>query len=105
MHTCLDQYNANKTNNGNGGLVWIQKGGGYYSECSAERLVRSAHSIEKKETSMIRAMTSVAILSLALLGSEALGKTSLFPAAMKPKRCLPKAGRCPKHALIKPMRR
>jgi hypothetical protein len=34
MHTCLDQYNANKTNNGNGGLVWIQNGGGYYSECN-----------------------------------------------------------------------
>src|SRR6185503_17370298 len=34
MHTCLDQYNANKTNNGNGGLVWIKKGGGYYSECN-----------------------------------------------------------------------
>jgi hypothetical protein len=34
MHTCLDQYNANKTNNGNGGLKWIQKGGGYYSECN-----------------------------------------------------------------------
>jgi hypothetical protein len=34
MHTCLDQYNANKANNGNGGLRWIQKGGGYYSECN-----------------------------------------------------------------------
>jgi len=34
MHTCLDQYNANKATNGNGGLKWIQKGGGYYSECS-----------------------------------------------------------------------
>jgi hypothetical protein len=34
MHTCLDQYNANKTNGGNGGLKWIQKGGGYYSECN-----------------------------------------------------------------------
>ena len=34
MHTCLDQYHANKNNNGNGGLRWIQKGGGYYSECS-----------------------------------------------------------------------
>ena len=34
MHTCLDQYNVNKVNNGNGGLVWIQKGGGYYSECN-----------------------------------------------------------------------
>jgi hypothetical protein len=34
MHTCLDQYNENKTANGNGGLTWIQKGGGYYSECN-----------------------------------------------------------------------
>jgi len=34
MHTCLDQYNANKASNGNGGLTWIQKGGGYYSECN-----------------------------------------------------------------------
>ena len=34
MHTCVDQYNANKTANANGGLKWIQKGGGYYSECS-----------------------------------------------------------------------
>jgi hypothetical protein len=32
MHTCLDQYNADKTNNTLGGLKWIQKGGGYYSE-------------------------------------------------------------------------
>lgn len=35
MHTCLDQYRANKANNGNGGLKWIQKGGGYYSQCNA----------------------------------------------------------------------
>ena len=34
MHTCLDQYRANKTSNGNGGLKWIEKGGGYYSECN-----------------------------------------------------------------------
>jgi hypothetical protein len=34
MHTCVDQYNANKASNGNGGLKWIQKGGGYYSECN-----------------------------------------------------------------------
>jgi hypothetical protein len=34
MHTCLDQYHANKTSNGNGGLKWIEKGGGYYSECN-----------------------------------------------------------------------
>jgi len=36
MHTCVDQYNANKTTNGNGGLKWIQKGGGYYSECNSK---------------------------------------------------------------------
>ena len=34
MHTCLDQYRTNKANNGNGGLRWIQRGGGYYSECN-----------------------------------------------------------------------
>ena len=30
----VDQYNANKTTNGNGGMKWIEKGGGYYSECN-----------------------------------------------------------------------
>jgi hypothetical protein len=35
MHTCLDQYNANKSTNSNGSLNWIQKGGGYYSQCNA----------------------------------------------------------------------
>jgi hypothetical protein len=34
MHSCVDQYNANKATNANGGLKWIQKGGGYYSECN-----------------------------------------------------------------------
>jgi len=34
MHTCLDQYYANKENNTLGGLKWIQKGGGYYSLCN-----------------------------------------------------------------------
>ena len=34
MHTCLDQYEANKAGNMNGGLKWIQKGGGYYSMCN-----------------------------------------------------------------------
>src|SRR5215468_4171979 len=34
LHTCVDQYNANKATNANGGLKWIQKGGGYYSECT-----------------------------------------------------------------------
>ena len=34
MHTCDDQYKANKATNANGGLKWTQKGGGYYSECT-----------------------------------------------------------------------
>ncbi len=34
MHTCLDQYKANKASSANGGLRWVQKGGGYYSACS-----------------------------------------------------------------------
>jgi hypothetical protein len=34
MLTCLDQYEANKAGNQNGGLKWIQKGGGYYSMCN-----------------------------------------------------------------------
>jgi hypothetical protein len=34
IHTCSDQWKANKASNANGGLRWIQKGGGYWSECS-----------------------------------------------------------------------
>jgi hypothetical protein len=34
MKTCTDQYNANKAKNANGGLKWIVKGGGYWSECN-----------------------------------------------------------------------
>jgi hypothetical protein len=34
FHTCLDQYHANKATNSNGGLKWIEKGDGYYSECN-----------------------------------------------------------------------
>jgi hypothetical protein len=32
--TCLDQYRLNKAANANGGLKWVQQGGGYYRECS-----------------------------------------------------------------------
>jgi len=32
--TCLDQYKANKVGDANGGLKWLQKGGGYYSQCA-----------------------------------------------------------------------
>ncbi|WP_092175434.1 hypothetical protein [Bosea sp. OK403] len=36
--TCDDQYNANKASGGagNGGLKWIEKGGGYYSQCNTK---------------------------------------------------------------------
>ncbi len=34
MHTCLDQYRLNKASNANAGLKWVEKGGGYYSECN-----------------------------------------------------------------------
>jgi hypothetical protein len=34
IHTCSDQWNANKASNANGGMRWIQKGGGYWSECN-----------------------------------------------------------------------
>lgn len=34
MHTCLDQYRANKASGRNGGLKWVEKGGGYYSACN-----------------------------------------------------------------------
>ncbi len=33
MHTCADQFTANKASNANDGLKWIEKSGGYYSEC------------------------------------------------------------------------
>ncbi len=35
MKTCLDQYHANKSSGGNGGLNWIAKGG-YYSQCNTK---------------------------------------------------------------------
>ncbi|HEY0327610.1 MAG TPA: hypothetical protein VGC77_00800 [Rhodopseudomonas sp.] len=34
LHTCADQWKLNKTSNATGGLRWIQKGGGYWSECN-----------------------------------------------------------------------
>jgi hypothetical protein len=34
LKTCSDQYQANKATNANGGLKWIEKGGGYWSECN-----------------------------------------------------------------------
>lgn len=40
MHTCLQQYKANKARNQNGGLEWIQRGGGYWSQC--DHVLKSA---------------------------------------------------------------
>jgi len=34
LHTCSEQYQANKATGGNAGLRWIQKGGGYWPECN-----------------------------------------------------------------------
>lgn len=37
MHTCLDQYNVNKgANGGVAPMKWIEKGGGYYSQCNTK---------------------------------------------------------------------
>jgi hypothetical protein len=41
MQTCLDQYRANKATGANGGLKWIEKGGGYDA---AARPIVSGHS-------------------------------------------------------------
>jgi hypothetical protein len=34
MKTCAAQYQANKATNANAGLRWVQKGGGYWSQCN-----------------------------------------------------------------------
>lgn len=34
LHTCAESWKANKTASTTGGLRWIQKGGGYWSECN-----------------------------------------------------------------------
>ncbi|WP_315775864.1 MULTISPECIES: caspase domain-containing protein [unclassified Bradyrhizobium] len=34
MHTCLEQYIANKATNSNGGMKWVEAGGGYYTACN-----------------------------------------------------------------------
>jgi len=36
LKTCVDQYNANKVANANGDLKWIEKGGGYWSQCNTK---------------------------------------------------------------------
>lgn len=35
QRTCADQFKANKSAGANGGLKWIEKGGGYWSRCNA----------------------------------------------------------------------
>jgi hypothetical protein len=51
MRVLMYTYQANKATNANGGLKWIQKGGGYWSECkvpstaaTAKKLPRSVES-------------------------------------------------------------
>ncbi len=34
LHTCADQWKANKAANTTGGMRWIEKGGGFWSECN-----------------------------------------------------------------------
>lgn len=34
MHTCVEQYLANKATDSNGGMKCVEKGGGYYSNCN-----------------------------------------------------------------------
>ena len=34
LKTCSAQYKINKAKDANGGLPWIKKGGGYWSECN-----------------------------------------------------------------------
>lgn len=41
LHTCADQFKANKAAKANGGLRWIQKGGGYWSECNKRLKVKA----------------------------------------------------------------
>jgi hypothetical protein len=36
LHTCVDAYHANKDAGTLGGLKWIQKGGGFWSLCTAK---------------------------------------------------------------------
>ncbi len=36
MRTCLKSYHANKQAGTLAGLRWVQKGGGYYSQCTAK---------------------------------------------------------------------
>ncbi len=43
LKTCSDQFKANKATYANGGLKWIQNGGGYWSECN-KHLKRSQSS-------------------------------------------------------------
>jgi hypothetical protein len=35
QRTCADQFRANKATQANGGLRWIEQGGGYWSRCNA----------------------------------------------------------------------
>jgi len=36
LHTCLESYYSNKEDKTLAGMKWIQKGGGFYSQCNAK---------------------------------------------------------------------
>jgi hypothetical protein len=89
MHTCLDQYNAKKTNNGNGNLVWIQQGGGYYSECNQapERLVQVCTSHPKRKMLMIEALAPKLVRSCELVQSDVCRKAARSVRRGRPHWC------------------
>ena len=70
MHTCVDQYNANKTTNANGGLKWIEKGGGYYSECNKKLKGADFHLQEFHDSFMRQGFPPIKIVRRALLGND-----------------------------------
>jgi hypothetical protein len=64
--TCLDQYDANNATNHNGGLNWIQKGRGYYSEC-----VETYHQVKVREEGPRKQIVLAACLSMSTAGAYA----------------------------------
>ena len=59
MHTCVDQYNANKATNASGGLKWIEEsGGGYYSACNEH--LRTTTSTPRQQTKPLAPAPTIA---------------------------------------------
>jgi len=58
MHTCVDQYNANKAANASGGMKWIEAGGGYYSACNEH--LKTATSNPRQQTKPLTPAPTIA---------------------------------------------